>query len=42
MVGSGSDARPTGATGFCWGMYLGEHAVRHDAMIFVTGATVDP
>ncbi|MEY3895743.1 MAG: hypothetical protein RLZZ214_1263 [Verrucomicrobiota bacterium] len=40
-VGEGSYARPTGTTGFRWGMYLGKSAVNQDAMIFVSGATVD-
>jgi hypothetical protein len=40
-VGSGSYARPAGKTSFRWGMYLGKGAVTHDAMIFVSGATVD-
>jgi hypothetical protein len=40
-VGSGSYARPAGKTNFRWGMYLGKGAVSHDAMIFVSGATVD-
>lgn len=40
-VGAGSYARPEGLTGFRWGMYLGKSAVNSDAMIFVSGATVD-
>jgi hypothetical protein len=40
-VGEGSYARPEGNTGFRWGMYLGHSEVDHDAMIFVSGATVD-
>jgi hypothetical protein len=40
-VGGGSYARPAGKTSFRWGMYLGKGAVTHDAMIFVSGATVD-
>jgi hypothetical protein len=40
-VGVGSFARPEGTTGFRWGMYLGATEVKHDAMIFVSGATVD-
>ena len=40
-VGEGSYARPKGTTGFRWGMYLGKSAVNNDAMIFVSGATVD-
>ncbi len=40
-VGDGSFARPTGNTGFRWGMYLGKQDVSHEAMIFVSGATVD-
>lgn len=41
QVGTGSYERPEGHTAFRWGMYLGEHDVTHDAMIFVSGATVD-
>ncbi len=37
-VGKGTYDRPDGQTAFRWGMYLGENPVRHDAMIFVTGA----
>jgi len=40
-VGEGSYARPEGTTGFRWGMYLGHSTVDQDAMIFVSGATVD-
>ncbi|MCU0784154.1 MAG: hypothetical protein MUF81_08955, partial [Verrucomicrobia bacterium] len=40
-VGEGSYARPEGTTGFRWGMYVGHSEVDHDAMIFVSGATVD-
>jgi hypothetical protein len=40
-VGEGSFARPEGHTVFRWGIYLGEHDVTNDAMIFVSGATVD-
>lgn len=40
-VGEGSYARPAGFTAFRWGMYLGANEVKHDAMIFVSGATVD-
>ena len=40
-VGTGSWPRPEGTTGFSWGIYLGEHPVRHDAMLFVTGATFE-
>ena len=40
-VGEGSYARPMGSTTFRWGMYLGKGAVLSDAMIFVSGATVD-
>ena len=40
FVGSGHYDRPEGTTAFRWGMYDG--TMRHDAMIFVTGATVDP
>ena len=41
QVGTGSYARPEGKTGFRWGMYLGAHEVKHEAMIFVSGANVD-
>jgi hypothetical protein len=41
-MGSGSWARPEGHTCFRWGMYIGANDQRHDAMIFVTGAAVDP
>ena len=40
--GVGSFARPTGETSFRWGMYLGAKEVRHDAMILVTGAAINP
>jgi hypothetical protein len=40
-TGEGSYARPEGDTSFRWGMYLGKSEVKHDAMIFVSGATVD-
>lgn len=40
-MGEGNYARPEGTTGFRWGMYLGHSKVDHDAMIFVSGATVD-
>lgn len=39
--GEGFFARPSGTTGFRWGMYLGKSTVKNDAMIFVSGATVD-
>jgi hypothetical protein len=42
QVGTGSWPRPEGETGFRWGMYLGEHPVRHEAMLFVTGVAIDP
>jgi hypothetical protein len=35
--GTGFYARPEGTTAFRWGMYLGSNAVKHDAMIFVSG-----
>jgi hypothetical protein len=37
-VGAGYYDRPAGKNAFRWGMYLGANEVRHDAMIFVTGA----
>lgn len=40
-VGEGTYARPAGETAFRWGMYLGKNPVNHEAMIFVSGATVD-
>jgi len=40
-VGSGSYARPKGTTAFRWGMYVGKNEVKSDAMILVSGATVD-
>ena len=40
-VGEGLYARPAGDTSFRWGMYLGKSEVKHEAMIFVSGATVD-
>jgi hypothetical protein len=41
-VGGGTYARPEGETNFRWGMYLGNGDVTQEAMIFVSGATVDP
>ncbi len=38
-VGEGFYERPAGQTGFRWGMYDG--TVKHDAMIFVTGAAFE-
>lgn len=40
-VGEGLYARPEGTTGFRWGMYLGKSTVKHEAMIFVSGVTID-
>jgi hypothetical protein len=40
-VGEGAYARPEGATSFRWGMYLGKSEVNHDAMIFVSGVSLD-
>ncbi len=40
-VGEGAYARPEGFTGFRWGMYVGNSLLHSDAMIFVSGATVD-
>lgn len=40
--GEGSYDRPKGETNFRWGMYLGAKPVRHDAMILVTGAAINP
>jgi hypothetical protein len=41
QVGKGSWPRPEGETGFRWGMYLGGNEVKNDAMIFVSGVTID-
>ncbi len=41
-VGAGSWPRPTHKTNFRWGMYLGASPVKHDAMLLVTGAAVNP
>ena len=38
LVGTGYYDRPEGTTGFRWGMYDG--TIGHDAMVFVSGATV--
>ena len=40
-MGEGSYKRSKGATGFRWGMYMGKKKVEHDAMIFVSGVTLD-
>jgi hypothetical protein len=40
-VGKGSYKRPQGKTGFRWGMYLGKSEVSRNAMIFVSGVTID-
>ena len=42
LKGRGSYARPAGTTNFRWGLYLGGHPARHDMMILVTGAGIDP
>lgn len=42
FIDSGFYDRPEGNTSFRWGMYVGGADVRHDAMMFVTGATVNP
>ncbi len=43
LEGEGTYPRPAGSqTNFRWGMYLGANEVRHDAMLLVTGATIDP
>lgn len=38
-VGEGKFDRPEGTTAFRWGMYLGEHELKHDAMVFVSGVS---
>ena len=40
-AGDGRFPRPAGKTSFRWGMYVGANEVRHDAMIFFSGVTVD-
>jgi hypothetical protein len=40
-MGEGTYSRPEGTTAFRWGMYLGKGTLSQDAMIFVSGATVD-
>lgn len=40
-VGEGFFERPEGDSTFRWGMYLGKGDVTQEAMIFVSGATVD-
>lgn len=40
-VGTGSFSRPKGTTCFRWGMYVGEHLVDHDAIIFFSGVKLD-
>jgi hypothetical protein len=39
--GKGTYDRPAGKTNFRWGMYLGGRPVRHEAMVFVTGAGIN-
>ncbi len=39
-VGAGHYDRPEGKNAFRWGLYVGANEVRHDTMIFVTGAKV--
>lgn len=41
LAGKGSYARPSGHTNFRWGLYRGGKEMKHDAMIFVSGATID-
>ena len=40
-VGEGQYKRPEGKTCFRWGMYVGEHEVRREAMILFSGVTID-
>lgn len=42
FVGRNDWARPSGRTTFRWGMYVGGKRLSDDALLFVTGATVDP
>lgn len=41
-MGEGRYERPRGINAFRWGMYLGANELRHEAMILVTGAEVNP
>ncbi|MGI9109265.1 MAG: hypothetical protein ACR2KA_04495 [Opitutales bacterium] len=40
-AGEGRYKRPEGKTCFRWGMYVGEHEVRREAMILFSGVTID-
>lgn len=40
-AGEGRYKRPEGKTAFRWGMYVGEHEVRREAMILFSGVTID-
>jgi hypothetical protein len=40
-AGDGRYKRPEGKTCFRWGMYVGEHEVRREAMILFSGVTID-
>lgn len=41
LAGKGSYERPKGHTNFRWGLYRGGKEMKHDAMIFVSGARID-
>ncbi len=40
MVGTGHYDRPTSATSFRWGMYVGDKPINYDAMILFSGVTI--
>ena len=42
FVGRHGWERPSGRSAFRWGMYVGGKKLSKDALLFVTGATVDP
>ncbi len=42
FIAKGFWERPTGGTSFRWGMYVGSSIPSKDALIFVTGATINP
>ncbi|MDE2799746.1 MAG: hypothetical protein OXI94_13880 [Gemmatimonadota bacterium] len=42
FVGRHDWERPSGRSAFRWGMYVGGKKLSKDALLFVTGATVDP
>ncbi len=42
FIGKTDWARPSGGSAFRWGMYVGGKKLSAEALMFVTGATVDP